>query len=273
MGEPDEAQATLKDCLERDPENARLILRVAQQEFRQGNWSLVQQHLDMVRPDDSLHCLAEKVRADVLYEQGHHAEALALYEEYLRLRPDDCDIINNLGNCRFRTGDYPGAEALYRRLIDAGRADKHVYRNLGVTLAHMDRIDDAVFALESYAQMEPEDVESAGFLGDLHYGRRDYVRAIDEYEKVLESQPHRPDTLTRLGDCYLNRGAVAAALLGYERALAADPEYRPAWDRLHDIRDYLVARIKGGGETPASAGEAQPVKAGSASNDEMGGPS
>jgi tetratricopeptide (TPR) repeat protein len=271
LEEPGEAQATLRDCLERDPQNARLLLRVAQQEFRQRNMSAAQQYLDMIRPDDPLHSQAEKLRADVLYEQGHYVEAIALYEEYLRAYPDDWDIINNVGNCRFRSGDYVGAETLYRRIIDAGRADKHVYRNLGVTLAHMDRIDDAVFALESYAQMEPEDVESAGFLGDLHYGRRDYVRAIDEYEKVLESQPRRPDTLTRLGDCYLNRGAIAAALIGYERALAADPEYRPAWDRLHDIRNYLVARIKGGGETQSSAGQAHPAEAGPASNDEVGG--
>ena len=271
MEETGEAQTVLKDGLERDPQNARLLLRAAQQEFRQRNMFAAQQYLDMISADDPLCNQATKLRADAHYEQGHYAEAMGLYEESLKVYPDDWDIINNLGNCRFRTGDYMGAEVLYRRIIDVGRADKHVYRNLGLTLARLERIDDAVFALESYAQMEPEDIESAGFLGDLHYGRRDYVRAIDEYEKVLEYQPQRPDTLTRLGDCYLNRGAIAAALMGYERALAADPEYRPAWDRLHDIRNYLVARIKDGDQAPASSGQIRQDESGTGSNDETGG--
>jgi tetratricopeptide (TPR) repeat protein len=254
MGEPDDAMASLDKGLERDPRNSRLLLSAAQHALRRRDVSAAEQYLDAVLPDDPNRSHATRVRADVYYEQGRYSEAKNLYEECLRERPDDWDIINNLGNCRFHTADFDGAELLYRRIIDAGRADKHVYRNLGVTLARMERIDDAVFALESYAQMDPDDVESAGFLGDLHYGRRDYARAIDEYEKVLDSQPQRPDTLTRLADCYLNRGSIAAALLGYERALAADPEYRPAWARLRDIRNYLVTRIKDGEQPPSADG-------------------
>ena len=242
--EEPEAVACLREGLKARPGDSALTVRMAELYMRRHNFAEAEQLLETVASPDRLYARARQLRADIAYELKRYPEAIALYEECRESQPDNWDVINNLGNCRFRTGDYIAAESLYRRIIDVGRADKHVYRNLGVTLARMERVDDAVFALESYAEMEPDDIESAGFLGDLHYGRRDYARAIDEYEKVLEMQPHRPDTLTRLGDCYLNRGAIAAALVGYERALAADPEYRPAWDRLREIRGYLVARIK-----------------------------
>lgn len=258
-GSEADAITCLREGIKVQPGDAALNLRMAELEFRRRDFTTAQEHLNAIDPGDRLHSRARHLSADIAYELKHYPEAIVLYEECLKRQPDNWDVINNLGNCRFRTGDYVAAEVLYRRIIDVGRADKHVYRNLGVTLARMERIDDAVFALESYAEMEPDDIESAGFLGDLHYGRRDYSRAIDEYEKVLEMQPQRPDTLTRLGDCYLNRGAIAAALVGYERALAADPEYRPAWDRLREIRGYLVARIRegnrGAGDETSHSGE------------------
>lgn len=242
------ARVCLRDGLAVAPRNSRLSMDLAKLEYRSKRFKHALSHLETISPTDPAFGSAQRLRADALYELGEYARASVLYDECLKTNPHDFDLLNNQGNCHFRLGEYNEAEAIYRQIIDAGKADTHVYRNLGVTQARMEKVDDAIFTLESYAEMKPDDVETFGFLGDLHFKRQDFRRAIDDYERVLERQPNRPDTLTRLGDCYLQQGALAAALLGYERALEADPEYSPAWSRVRQVREFLVARLN---ETPA----------------------
>jgi tetratricopeptide (TPR) repeat protein len=240
------AMKCLTEGLRENPHDAPVALRLARLAVTAKNWGEALAHCDAIPADDPLSDEAERLRGDALFQTGRYGEAAEVYEKYRARHPDNIDIANNLGNCHFKLGDYAAAELLYREVIDAGKAQPHVYRNLGIALARQEKIDDAIFTLEGYVGLNPDDVESFGFLGDLHYGREDYARAIDEYERVLERQPNRPDTLTRLGDCYLQRGAVSAALLGYERALNVDPDYRPAWARVHDVREYIIARMKDG---------------------------
>ncbi len=243
LGNSAEAYDTLTEAHTADPQNGDLAFRLASLEFDLKRWQDALSHLEYVEADHSLYLNACRLKAEILYQTGGYAESAELYERCLKSNPEDSEILNNLGNCRFKTGEFEAAELLYRQVIDAGQANPQVYRNLGIALAKQDKIDDAIFTLESYVDLNPEDIESFGYLGDLHYGRADYGRAIDEYERVLEFQPSRPDTLVRLGDCYLQRGSVSAALLGYERALNVDPDYKPAWARVREIREFLVTRI------------------------------
>lgn len=243
LGNTERAYACLNEGHTADPQNGDLAFRLASLEFDARRWQDALKHLDFVPADHPLNTNACRLRAEILYQTGGYAESAELYERCRRTNPDDPEILNNLGNCRFKIGEFEEAEQLYHKVIDAGHANPQVYRNLGIALARQNKVDDAIFTLESYVDLNPDDVESFGFLGDLHYGRADYNRAINEYEKVLEIQPSRPDTLVRLGDCYLQRGSVSAALLGYERALTADPDYKPAWARVREIREYLVTRI------------------------------
>lgn len=243
LGNTDLALDTLRAGHAADPRNGDLAFRLASLEFDLNRWQDALSHIDCVPADHPLNTNACRLRAEILYQTGGYAESAELYERCRKVTPDDPEVLNNLGNCRFKIGDFEEAEQLYQIIIDGGNASPQVYRNLGIALAKQNKIDDAIFTIESYLDLNPGDVESFGFLGDLHYGRADYSRAIDEYEKVLEVQPSRPDTLVRLGDCYLQRGSVSAALLGYERALNVDPDYKPAWARVREVREFLVSRI------------------------------
>lgn len=250
VNETETAIDCLKEGLEHDPTSVPLIVRLGQIDFAARRYLDALHYLETVPSDHPEFSRACRLRADAHYEMKQHDRAAELYRHCLTQTPNNWDVMNNLANCHFRTGEYEEAEELYRRIINAGKADRHVYRNLGVTQSRLNKIDDAIFTLDSYAQMHPDDIETAGFLGDLYYGSKKFRSAIDEYERVLERQPNRPDTLTRLGDCYLQQGAVAAALVGYERALEADPDYKPAWERLRDIREQLVARLTNMPESP-----------------------
>ncbi|GAB4318493.1 MAG: hypothetical protein Kow0074_07730 [Candidatus Zixiibacteriota bacterium] len=243
VNDTDTAIECLREGLEHDPESVPLALRLGQFDFAAKRYREALAQLEGIPPEHPQIGAVRRLQADAHYEMKQYEEASEFYTECLRFTPNDLDVMNNLANCHFRAGRYEEAEQMYRRVIDSGKAPVHVYRNLGLTQTRLDKIDDAIFTLEGYSQMHPDDIEAAGFLGDLYFDSRRFRNAIDEYERVLERQPNRPDTLTRLADCYLHQGAFAAALVGYERALEADPDYKPAWERLRDIREQLVARM------------------------------
>lgn len=181
------------------------------------------------------------LEAAALYGLERWPEAIAIYEQCVNDDPDDLSVLNDLGNCHFRGGHHAEAERIYRQAINAGKAEHYVYRNLSVSLAEQQKIDDAIFSMEGYLQLEPGDAQACGFLGDLYYSRNDFALAIDHYEKLIEHDGGQAVTLTRLGDCYFHRGALDAALMGYQAALKVDPEHEVAWSRLRDLRAYLVA--------------------------------
>jgi tetratricopeptide (TPR) repeat protein len=241
-GQCDALRSCLEEGLKHHPENGELRCRLARLELAQGKPDVALQHLEAVDNDTADRAVLLRLRADISYALQQWEAAGRLYEQCLESATDDPVLLNNLGNCHYQVGAHARAEAIYRRLIEAGKAESFVYRNLGLSLAQQEKIDDAIFSLESYAQMAPDDLQVCGVLGDLYAARHNYTRAIEEYEKLVEQEPGRPDTLTRLGDCYLHSGAVQSALMGYEAALQVDAEYQPAWDRLRAVREYLVER-------------------------------
>ena len=180
-----------------------------------------------------------RLRGDLYFALGDSYAAADDYLRCLDVKPDDATLLNNLGNCHFRQEDYAQAEELYRRAAALHPDTGEGLRNWGLALARLNRIDDACTALEEYLQGHPEDIDTAGFLGDLHC-RLDNVRAaIGYYETVIAAQPARAETWLRLADCYHSQGHVDAALLGYERVLQLAPGHEPTLERLRRLREQL----------------------------------
>ncbi|MEW5701238.1 MAG: tetratricopeptide repeat protein [Candidatus Zixiibacteriota bacterium] len=235
-------RVVLEEGLRHHPGHVELQWRLARVELQSGRPEAAWELLGVIPESTQTSGSGDlsRLRGDVLYALGRWDEAVSIYETCLAGADGDSDLLNNLGNCHFQLGDFARAESLYRRLIDGREAAPFVYRNLAVALAQQQKCEDAIFTLDAYREMVPEDYDVHGMLGDLYFTCRNYPRAIDHYECSIEHEPDRPDTLTRLGDCYLHSGILASALMGYEAALKVDAEYQPAWERLRAIREQLV---------------------------------
>ncbi len=51
------------------------------------------------------------------YAEGRYRESATAYQKALNLKPDDSTVMNNLALSLQNTGDYAGAEPLYRRAL------------------------------------------------------------------------------------------------------------------------------------------------------------
>ena len=137
------------------------------------------------------------------------AEALALYDRALALRPDDPRALAAAAHLRERTGDLDGAAR------DAARA----------------------------LALDPEGpaAQDAHFtLAVVHTWRGDHAACRDHYLASLRfpmGDPARAIVLGNLGDAFLALGDVGAAVASYEACVALRPEYALGWLGLAIARD------------------------------------
>jgi protein O-mannosyl-transferase len=112
-------------------------------------------------------------------EQGRTREAIAQFEEALKIRPAFAEGHYNLALALDRSGRSPEAFDQYREALrlDPGYADAHY--NFGNALLRAGRADDAIAELEQAARLRPGDANTRNNLAIAleRSGRRDEAQA------------------------------------------------------------------------------------------------
>ena len=93
-----------------------------------------------VRFDAKTQLLDEAIR---LAQQGRYAESEACSRGALRLRPDDVNVLNELGAAVWRQGRAAESEAIFLRACTLQPNDFRILNNLGLALYDQGRIDEA----------------------------------------------------------------------------------------------------------------------------------
>ncbi len=151
-------------------------------------------------------------QAAILLSQGHGAEAIPLLERCLELRPDDPNVLSNLGSA----------------YILAGR-HRH-----------------AVPHLERATAIEPQNPSfwanlAAAYLGKLITSTRaKQDRALEAYRRALELDAAYPNAHYNMGLIYIDRKDWDAAHEAFTRALETNPhdeDARRLRARVEELRD------------------------------------
>jgi tetratricopeptide (TPR) repeat protein len=103
---------------------------------------------------------------------------------------------------------------------------------LGFNLAGMDRIEDAVAALEKSVRLNPENAEVFFLLGDLYNDQKRNEDAITAYKKSLKINPKQKEVHYNLGTLYAEQERLDEAVAELRIAVDLDPGYFSAWKNL-----------------------------------------
>ena len=142
-----------------------------------------------------------------------------------------------MGNCYYKSGRWEEAEKHYLQALESPSVPPVVYRNLGLARTKLNKVDEAIVALEKYVQLEPDQHDVHHIIGDLHSKIGQYDLAIPYYERFLQACPRDPLVLYHLSECYLNMGHRGSAILGYRRVLQLDRNFEPAQKRLTELTE------------------------------------
>ena len=173
--------------------------------------------------------------AHALEGRGGGAEAIAVFQDLVVLRPGNGRHWSCLGNLLKTRGDRAGADAALDRAVNALReairlqpdlASAHA--NLGLTLMRQGKLDEAIAEYREAIRLRPDDGTTHFNLGTAlgRQGKPD--ESIVEYREAIRLQPDYAYAHSNLGLALLAQGKVDAAIVELREAIRLQPDFAHA---------------------------------------------
>ncbi len=155
--------------------------RLEQQEIRQ-TLRYAKERLK-INPDDPD---ALGILSYYQYLSQDYAGALATYDKYISLYPDQSAGYNNKALIYKRQRKYAAEEALYRQALSIEPDDVTALNNLAVNLAHQKRFGEALQIMQSLETLDPGDAYADLHRAKIHAEMGDNEKAYAYLEQSLE---------------------------------------------------------------------------------------
>jgi len=199
------------------------------------------------------------LRGNADEDAGRHDDALASYEEALRLLPEMARAHLNRGNALFAAGRLDAAIAAYQTALQHEPGYARAHCNLGNAYLIARRLKPALAAYDSALAADPgllpAEIGRGNALDDL--GRSD--EAIESYRRVIAAAPSSVDALVNLGLLFNRLKRYPEAVDCFTRALQLAPDrpyllgnlaaariYACDWSRYSQDVDELHAEVAAG---------------------------
>jgi tetratricopeptide (TPR) repeat protein len=265
---PIEAEETLKIFLDGHPHNfpARFALADLYLAMnRYGKGEKVFQEIVALDPGGPQGLKAKTQWARALLVQWEVQEADKLVAEVLKANPKDMeatlvqglialaqkDGLKAVNNLRIVTQDQPTNSEAWLLLArayflnnqpeqakDAARkslALKKDYQEARVFLYNLylqkKDYDGAIREIKGYLLYDENNIPNLTDLGDVYLAKKDYGKARDTFQKIIDLQPKAPLGYYEMGQLNRAQGQPEQAVKYYELALAQDPNFMPALQR------------------------------------------
>jgi Flp pilus assembly protein TadD len=125
-------------------------------------------------------------RGKDLYDQGRYEDAVRVYSEVVRLKPDNEAAQSNLGSSYFRLQQIDNALAAFREAVRLNPNDAEALQNLGAGLAALGNYDDAIQQYLKAVAINPDLAPAHYSLGVLYQEQNNKDKAISELQRYLE---------------------------------------------------------------------------------------
>ena len=195
------------------------------------------QHSLRIRPDD---VQTHDQLGQALHEQGRIDAAIRHYRQALHLQPSYAATHNHLANALLEQGNSDQAIQHYFRVLEIKPDFLEAHYNLGGALLAQGHTKEAIAAFQQALQIEPEFAKAHNNLGIAFAQQGDVARALAHFERAVAIQPDYAEAHNNLGNAFFTGGELTRAAVEYERALEIDPHYPDARRNLKLVRQLLT---------------------------------
>jgi tetratricopeptide (TPR) repeat protein len=164
------------------------------------------------------------------YRQGQYPQAIATFQEALKIDPNNADAYYNLAasyhQAAKQSGDqntYLHAEQLYNRCLDIEANHIECHRALAVLLVETNRQDKAFTLMKNWAIASPQVGAARVELARLYEEFGDKQTAATYLSQALQINPQDARALAALGKMREQQGDTQQALANYQRAYQLNP--------------------------------------------------
>ena len=162
-------------------------------------------------------------RGNVFKSMGRTVEAIGDFRECLRLNPRQVQAYNNLGTALIERGQLAEAQQSYEQAIQIQPDYAKAHANLGWIHQKLGRPAEAQAAYQRAIQLQPNYALAYNNLASLFFEQNQADAALTAYEKALSLDSTLYDAAAGMGAVLSQQGKTAEARASYERALAIKP--------------------------------------------------
>ena len=199
--------------------------------------------------------MAHNNLGNALADQGRLAEAIAHYEETLRIQPGYVEAYNNLGVIFGAQGRLDEAISRFQSSLSINPDNAETHNNLGYALAARGRLAEAIRQHHQALEIKSDFTSAHRNLGNALAASGRFDEAMVHYQKTLEMHPE--DVLTHYNFGRILGGTVQVS--GGRRALSEscgngasrrDGPYRAGLVAGNVCRSIVAERCRGRGTCP-----------------------
>jgi protein O-GlcNAc transferase len=186
------------------------------------------------RPDDLLAATAMVPAARSTVDLLHEAQRLhiagdvpgaeAIYRQVLDRAPENPDALHGLGTILLRRGQPRAAVPLLERSLSGGRVPAQFFVNLAVALEDIGHVRKSLQVLRRGLSQSPKDAFLHQSLAVFLHNRGRIKEALRNLEKAAKINPELPRIHLMLGDLLLKMGSHEKALAHYRKHLETHPD-------------------------------------------------
>jgi type IV pilus assembly protein PilF len=170
-----------------------------------------------------------------LFQRGEYSAARECFQAALALRPEDPDLLYNLGACYDRQGQTAKAEQAYGECLQRSANHADCRHALAVLLVHDRRQAEAARMVEGWLAQQPKLADAYAEDGWISRQVGDLPRAKTRFQQALQSDPHNARALIELALVYEAEQRPDYARVLYERILERDPHQPDVVNRLNNL--------------------------------------
>ncbi|MEN8443976.1 MAG: tetratricopeptide repeat protein [Cyanobacteria bacterium J06555_13] len=122
-------------------------------------------------------------------------------------------------NAAYAVGDYPKAEAVWRRLIQVDPKNSYAYSGLGLVLGTQSKFQEAITQFQTALELDPRNASAQSGIGDAWRILNQFDEAIRAYRSAIEINANWPQAYSGLGYTLSFQGKYDEAITSFRQAL------------------------------------------------------
>jgi len=215
-------------------------------EFRMGkkffdNWLIDMFNLKIGKKQPALMVIEESwevsekleaylTRANIWSGLGRHKEAIADWDQAIKISPKEALLYNNRGGEKFNLGHFDEAIADYDQALEVDPNFLFAYLNRGVAkLRSKNHSGEALHDLEHVVKEAPNFPNIYHVKGDANSKLRRYSEAIADYDQALKSNPQDISSYLHRAVAHKELGRWDEAIADYDRVIKINPNNAVAY--------------------------------------------
>lgn len=214
---------------------ATRYLQDAQQAIARQDWGKAEQSLRQATKIDPHNQEAWQLLITVLVRQNKWDEAKNIVAE-IQDKKVKAEALLVLADIAYLRRDWKEAETIYNQVLKLDPDNATALNNYGYMLAELgERLDEAERMIHKALKIRPNEPAFWDSLGWVYFQRGEYKKALQWVEKAVKAQPHDAELRYHLGMIFWKLGEREKALRELREAVKIDPRHPQANEALEQL--------------------------------------